>query len=328
MLPVALQERVDPDVKVEPADVEVFERWDIEVVFPIVEPQKEILGFLVLGRKESGELYTREDMEYLGLMSAQAALAMGRIALQEKLILQNAEKEKLEEVSELKSLFVASVSHELKTPLTSIKIMSELLQSGTGLSREKIHEYAHIIEGESDRLTRLINNVLDFSKIERGIKVYSFAEVDLNDIVKDSINVMKYQFELEGFTLRHTQSKVPLTINADKDAIRSALINVLSNAMKYSHNEKVIDVYTFKRERHVGVTIADRGIGIPNEERLRIFDQFYRGESKHTRNVGGLGLGLAIVKHVMDAHGGEINVFSEVGKESKFELLFPAFGDE
>ena len=321
--PVALDEKIEPSAAYESADPVVFGRWGMAIVFAMLSEHGEILGMLVLGQKRSGGRYSLEDVDLLNAIASQAGLAMQRISLQQKLLLEHEETQRLEELNRLKSYFVSSVSHDLKTPLTSIKVFAEMLQSGKRIPAKKAKEYLEIIEGETDRLTRLINNVLDFGTIERGTMEYHFSKVDLNDIVRNVVRTMKYQLSMEGFVLRTSLGKRDISIHADSDAVAEALINILSNAMKYSGRRKNIKLSTFRRNGFAGVRVEDEGIGIPPGDLDKIFQPFYRVREEKAQQAGGAGLGLALVKHTLDAHKGTIEVQSNPGKGSSFTLLFP-----
>ncbi len=322
-LPVALPGKVENGVQTEIADVKVFERWGIDLVMPIKSSEKVIHGFLVLGAKKSGSKFTIEDIDLLKAFVRHIAVSIDRIKLQEELILKRVEAEKLEELNKLKSYFVSSVSHDMKTPLTSIKMFAEILQSSKEINSEKSREYLQMIEGESNRLARLIDNVLDFSKIERGMKEYHLEFVSLNDIIKQTMDIMQYQFKLHKFTVKMNLAEEEKLIYADKDAVEEALINLLSNSIKYSIENKFIRVSTALENDYMNLIVEDQGIGISEDNIDKIFNPFFRVESKQMQNSGGAGLGLSIVKHIMDAHHGKIEVKSEVGKGSKFILLFP-----
>ncbi|MEE9288033.1 MAG: HAMP domain-containing sensor histidine kinase, partial [Bacteroidota bacterium] len=323
-LPVALDEKVEPGVPFEqPADAEVFRRWGVAVGFPMTTESSEILGFLILGEKKSGRKFTVEDIDLLNTVTTQAGLAFERIGLQMKLMLERAETQRLQELNRLKSFFVSSVSHDLKTPLTSIRMFAELLQLNKKTSQTKTREYLQIIEGESERLTRLINNVLDFAKVERGVKEYSFSEARLNEMVRVALRTLQYPLKMQKFAVSVRLSKKEHVIRADPDAVVDAVINVVSNAMKYSSERKHITVSTIIRDGFAAVRVEDRGIGISGEGLEHIFDPFYRAKDEKSRGVGGVGLGLSLVQHVMDAHGGKVEVDSKLGKGSTFTLSFP-----
>jgi len=322
-LPVAIERVVEPGVAIEVADEEVFHRWGMALVFSMQSDDGALLGFLVLGEKKSGLRFTAEDVDLLTLVSLQAGLAVDRIRLQEKLLLEHAESQRLEELNRIKSYFVSSVSHDLKTPLTSIKMFAEILRTKENLPRKEAREYLEIIEGESERLTRLINNVLDFAKVERGVKEYHRRRCELNTIVRQVLGMMAYQLKMERCTLETHLAPGELPLTADPDALVEAVLNLLSNALKYSDQERTIEVGTARRDRFAAVWVRDHGIGIAPEDQEHLFEAFFRAKEGKSRGTGGAGLGLAIVKHIVDAHGGEVHVESAPGKGSTFTLMFP-----
>ena len=224
-------------------------------------------------------------------------------------------------VAEMRSQFVSSVSHELKTPLTAIRMFAETLLLGR--SRPEIREeYLETIVNESERLTRLVNDVLDFSKIEQGKKTYRFEPLSLEPIVHDAIKAMQYPAGQQGFDLRVHIDDRP-SINADADGIRQAILNLLSNAMKYSGDSRVIELRLGRNDTSAVISVTDRGIGIPLHEQARIFERFYRVRDESTQRIPGAGLGLALVEHVACAHGGSVSVTSVSGKGSTFSMLIP-----
>jgi signal transduction histidine kinase len=323
-LPVALPDEIEPGIEYEPADHEVFKRWGMALVLPMLSPDRAILGFLVLGKKRSGKRFMMEDISLLRSVSAQVGLALERLNVQYALMLETAESERLAELSALKSYFVSSVSHDLKTPLTSIRLFAELMKDHDDLSRKKTIEYLSIIENESDRLARLITNVLDFAKIEKGTKEYSFKTSDLNEIAHDVIRSLHYQITSRGFSLHSAFSSGKLLIEADSDALFDAITNLLSNAMKYSQpDNKSITLHTALTDGFAMLEVQDEGYGIPPNEIEHIFESFYRIDDPKMKSAGGAGIGLSVVKHTMEAHRGKVKVTSEVGKGSIFALYFP-----
>lgn len=226
-------------------------------------------------------------------------------------------------LAQAKSSFVANVSHELKTPLSLIRLFAEILEMGRATSKEKEQEYYSIIHRESRRLTQLINNILDFSKIEARRKQYQFASCNVGSIVEDVLNAYEYQIASSGFELNtHIASSLPAT-RVDPDAIAQAVLNLLNNAIRYSRDTKRIEVRVEGRDGQIAIEVADRGIGIPRSEQERIFEKFYRVNNDLVHTVRGTGLGLALVKHIVDAHGGKIVVDSAPGKGSRFIILLP-----
>lgn len=322
-LPLAVDDKIEAGVLVESADIKMFKRWGIVLIFPIKSPSGEIHGALVLGVKKSGKRFYKEDVDLLNITSTTIALTIDRIKLQEELIYEQIEGERLEELNKMKSYFVSSVTHELKTPLTSIKIFSELLQNKKNISKEKSSEYLHIIEGESERLRRLIDNVLDFAKIEKGLKTYEFNSVSLNDLVERVIKSVEYQFKIAKVALKKEICKEKLIINADPDAVEEAVLNLLSNAIKYSSAKTKSTITTFIQNGYAVVDVKDEGAGIADKDVKNIFDSFFRTKNTKLVKAEGTGLGLAIVKHIMDSHHGRIEVESSLNKGSTFSLIFP-----
>jgi signal transduction histidine kinase len=323
-LPIALPNIVESGVKIELADVSVFRRWGMSVIFPIKSSSKKVYGFLVLGSKKSDALFSAEDIDLLNNAAANAASTIERIKLQEEVIRKHLETERLEELNKMKSYFVSSVSHDLKTPLTSIKVFTDLLKSGVKKEDEKSNEYLEIIDGESDRLTRLINNVLNYSKIEKGIKEYKFEKVELNEIINHVHNCMRYLLKMNGFETKVSLPEKPQYVYADRDSIIEAVINLISNSIKYSKNKKVIVITLKDCKNYKWIIVEDKGIGISNEMQTKIFEPFYQADNKEKNYADGAGLGLSIVNHIMNAHKGFIDVESELSKGSKFILKFPS----
>jgi len=320
--PIALANCVEPGISVQVSLSKSLIKRNIALIFPI-KISGELIGVLLLGKKKSGNRYYQEDFDLLNQLSNESALAIERILLQEKIIMDRLEKEKLEELNQLKSYFVSSVSHEFKTPLTSIKLFTELLENSNVNFESKYSNYLRIIRGESERLTRMIDNVLDLVKIERGIKKYQFAEADLNDLVEESLSIMEYQFQMQKFIISKKLVEQQLPIWADKDMIIECIVNILSNAMKYSRDEKEIIVVTSQSGVYQTLIVKDKGIGISTEDRQKIFEPYFRSGDKEAQRVAGTGLGLAIVKHAMDSHKGKIEIDSELNKGTSFKLFFP-----
>ncbi|HEY7409100.1 MAG TPA: HAMP domain-containing sensor histidine kinase [Vicinamibacteria bacterium] len=226
-------------------------------------------------------------------------------------------------LSRIKSDFVANVSHELKTPLALIRLFAETLEMGRVPSPEKAGEYHRIINKESQRLTQLINNILDFSRIEAGRKEYRFAPVDVAEVVREVLEAYRFQIEKQGFTL---EAKVPADlplVEADKEALEQALLNLVHNAVKYSPHEKYLGLEVRREGDHLLVAVADRGIGVAKGEQKKIFDKFYRSADSLVHDTKGSGLGLTLVRHIMEAHGGRVELESTPGKGSTFTLVLP-----
>ena len=229
-------------------------------------------------------------------------------------------------LAKLKSDFVSNVSHELRTPLALIRLYAETLELGRITTREKKHEYYKIIRKESERLTGLINNILDFSRIEAGHKEYEFRDTDIADLVRNTLDSYRYQIEQQGFTLKEEIDGSLPTVCVDREAIARALLNLMNNALKYSTNDKYLRVKLYRENGSVKLEVEDHGIGITSREQTKIFEKFYRTGDPLVHNTKGSGLGLSLVRHISDAHGGSIDVDSTPGKGSRFTLTLPLNG--
>lgn len=226
----------------------------------------------------------------------------------------------------LKSDFAANVSHELKTPLSLIRMFGDLLLADRVQSSDKRRQYLQIIVSESERLTALIENVLDFAKVERGKAAYEFAPGSAGEIVAHSVEVYRYRAEREGIEAALTiESNLP-PVMIDARAIELAILNLLDNASKYAKEGGRVEVAVTAAERAVCIRVTDRGPGIDPEEHGRIFERFVRGRRASEQRVRGSGIGLALVKHIAESHGGSIRVESPVtedGRGSSFVLTIP-----
>jgi signal transduction histidine kinase len=225
-------------------------------------------------------------------------------------------------LARLKSDFVSNVSHELRTPLSLIRLYAETLELGRLTSPEKHQEYYCIIRKESERLTALINNILDFSRIEAGRKEYDFRETDMRELVCNTLESYRYQIEQHGFTFEEKIGDVPL-LRVDREAMARSLVNLVNNALKYSQDRKYIGVNLYRENGSVKLEVIDHGIGIPPHEQHKIFEKFYRVGDPLVHNTKGSGLGLSLVQHIAKAHGGDIAVDSAPGAGSKFTITLP-----
>ena len=224
-------------------------------------------------------------------------------------------------VSVMKSDFVANVSHELKTPLALVRMFAEMLQSGRVASEEKRQQYLDIIMSESERLSALIENVLDFARVERGRQAYEFADGDVGEAVTKAVNVYRYRAEREGVELAiEVEPHLPVT-RIDERAIQLAVINLLDNALKYAAGSDKITVRAQRQGGSVVVRVVDHGPGVAVEDRERIFERFVRGASQAGKPIRGSGIGLALVKHIAESHGGrawvDTNPAAQVGGSSR-----------
>jgi two-component sensor histidine kinase len=226
-------------------------------------------------------------------------------------------------VAKLKSDFVSNVSHELRTPLALIRLYAETLELGRITTKEKKQQYYRIIRKESERLTALINNILDFSRIEAGRKEYEFRETDIANLVRNTIDSYRYQIEQQGFSLEEKIDDSVPPVKVDREAIARALVNLVNNALKYSQDEKYLGVKLYRENGAVKLEVADKGIGIARRDQGKIFEKFYRAGDPLVHNTKGSGLGLSLVRHITEAHGGDISVESAPGAGSKFTLSLP-----
>jgi len=225
-------------------------------------------------------------------------------------------------LARLKSDFVANVSHELRTPLALIRLYAETLELGRLTAKEKYQEYFRIIREESERLTALINNILDFSRIEAGRKEYEFKETDLAELVRSTLDSYRFQIEQNGFTFEENISVDIPPVTVDREAIARSLLNLVNNALKYSKDQKYIAVSLHRTNGQVNLEVRDHGIGIPPNEQEKIFEKFYRCGDPLVHNIKGSGLGLSLVRHIARAHGGDVLVES-TEKGSKFTIALP-----
>jgi len=228
-----------------------------------------------------------------------------------------------EEVIRAKSDFVSSVSHELKTPITSIKILMERLQQGKVKSLDKLQEYYSIISQDADKLSSLVRNVLDYSKVDAGRRQYFFQKTDLAQLVQEEIGSFKRDKIDAGIKIDTRIAQDIPCLDIDREACSLALNNLLENAAKFSPGQKAIFVDVRREAENARVDVRDKGMGIDPGEIDKIFDKFYQGKNAARQSLRGTGLGLTLVKHVMDAHGGKVLVRSEPGQGSTFSLLFP-----
>jgi len=233
------------------------------------------------------------------------------------LVLRDVAREK--QITQTKMDFISSVTHELKTPLTSIRLLAETIRLQRVKDKQSKNEYLSTIGHEAERLSRLINNVLDFSSIEKGSRHYTYQSVNLSQLVFSALATMEFTLKENEFTLTNNiESNVTATVDAD--AIEQALLNLLSNSIKYSQKTKEIAVTLWRDNEFAHLAIQDKGVGIPMSEHEKIFEKFYR--SKHNK-VSGAGLGLTVVRHIVDAHRGKIELESESNQGSKFTLIIP-----
>jgi len=316
---LARQEQLEDGIAYCPANDSRFERWQIALAVPIVS-ERAILGYILLGEKHSQLAFNAEEIRLLQSIASKTATILARLRLQRDLALKSEEAQRLRELSELKSYFVSSVSHDLRTPLTSIKLFAEMLSDKLDDATAK--KYLAMIQGESERLSKMVANILSFAKSEKGIETHHFETLNLSALAAEAVQALAYQIELGCFEVK-TNFEPTLLIEGDKPLLLQAIENLLSNAMKYSGNSKQIDVRTFRSERDAVLCVKDYGIGISEADQARLFEPFFRSPDERSKQIGGAGLGLALVKNTMNTHRGKVLVKSLVGEGSEFELHFP-----
>ena len=226
-------------------------------------------------------------------------------------------------IAEMRSHFAASVSHELKTPLTAIRMFAEALTMGVKKRPEEQKEYLQTIISESERLSRLLNNVLDFSKIEEGTRTYRFETTSLEDVIRAAEKAMAFPLNQKGFSLQVEVEKGIPPILADKDALEQAVLNLLHNAMKYSGESREILLRLRRNGNMACIDVIDHGIGISEENRGQIFGKFFRVSGIENQKIPGTGLGLTIVSHIAKSHRGQVEVISYSGEGSNFSIVLP-----
>ncbi len=230
-------------------------------------------------------------------------------------------------LAQQKTTFVANVSHELKTPLTSIRMFAEMLREGRQPDERKRMQYLDIMKAETERLTRLINNVLDFSRAGQGKKHYTMKPCNLVAVATSIVESQRASLENNDFTLTLIAQDEHVFINADEEAIKQAMVNLLSNAEKYSDAVKEIEVSVSRESTRAVISVSDRGIGIPPGEAEKIFSEFYRVDDALTSRVKGTGLGLTIARRIARDHKGEIVYSSRYGGGSTFKIVLPLIED-
>jgi signal transduction histidine kinase len=225
-----------------------------------------------------------------------------------------------------KTTFVANVSHELKTPLTSIRMFAEMLKERRQPDREKQEKYLDLMVSETDRLTRLINNVLDFTRMEQGEQKYDKKRLDIALLGESQVEGQRARLEHIGFSVTIQNDLGEAFIEGDEESLMQALLNLLSNAEKYAGESKQIDIDVTGTEESVLINVKDRGIGVPLREAKKIFKEFYRVDESLTSRVRGSGLGLPLALRIIHDHGGDIHYFPRDGGGSVFQIRLPFYG--
>ena len=231
-------------------------------------------------------------------------------------------------LNKLKSEFISNVSHELKSPLTSIRQMTEMLDQERVTSEFRKKEYYTVMLEQSEHLSHLIDNILDFSRIEDGRKKYRFEICDLNALMSKFVETARERFSESGMEIRYSRPEVVPPVNLDKDAILQVAYNLVDNAVKYSGDSRLVEVSLLNGTEEVMIVVKDFGIGIPQGEQDRIFDRFYRCEQAQTLGIKGSGIGLTIVRPIVEAHNGRLTLESSPGKGTVFTVHLPIYETE
>ncbi|HXF09230.1 MAG TPA: HAMP domain-containing sensor histidine kinase, partial [Desulfuromonadaceae bacterium] len=228
-----------------------------------------------------------------------------------------------EQLNELKSNFVSSVSHELRTPIASVRLMAENLERGAIPEAKKQTDYFHFIVQECRRLSGLIENILDFSRIEQGRKQYDFEPTDITALTRQTVRLMETTASDRQVRLDTTLPAETVAADIDGKAIQQALVNLIDNAIKHSPKDATVRIGLEFATESFRLWVEDNGDGIAPEEHEKIFERFYRCGSELRRETEGVGIGLSIVKHIVDAHRGRITVRSTPGAGSRFTIELP-----
>ncbi len=230
-------------------------------------------------------------------------------------------------ITRLKNDLIATVSHELKTPLSSVRMLVDTLLEGQYKNEKITREYLELIAAENSRLSRLIDNFLAFSRLERNKKSFQMQPVFPSTLIEQSIGAVKDKYQESGFRLDMEITTGLKRVKADPDALTTVLINLLDNAWKYSDNDKRVKIRAYGRDNMICFEVEDHGVGIPRRDVRKIFNRYYRMKRDREKNMPGCGLGLSIVKFIMEAHKGSITVKSRPGEGSTFTASLPAIDE-
>ncbi len=312
------------------SDNSCLEFLDIELIVPIFV-QKKLKAFLLLGRKRAGTRFTYQDLELIVPMAEEGILTMDRLNIQATMLLERSAKKKLAELNRLKSEFVSHVSHELKNPLTSINFsVNNLLKGIPEKPKPGVENYLKMIQECGNHLERMITNLLDITKIEADKIDIHLVKIQLSDHIK---SIKKFMLPLAQEKNIHFQTKISkkIWVFADQVWLRTIFINLIDNAIKYTHEKDTIVIKTEfsppdgkdDAPKSVGISIIDHGMGIPASKHKIIFKQFERVKNKSQQPIHGLGLGLYIIKKLISLHGGDIKVKSKAGEGTTFTFSLP-----
>ncbi len=302
---------------------DLLEAHNLDLVIPFVFTSRHLSGFLALGKRKSRERYGSDDLALLSTLAQEFSINLERIRLQEEVVFERAEKEKLDELNRLKTEFISGVSHELRTPMSTLHSLADILQEGKIKDRAQRGKLLKLMADECTRLSHFLQNILDAGRIERDSRHYTMEKADLSALILDVAKLFEHRLAKDGFILYKEVPAHPVRLNLDSDAVKQALTNLLDNAIKYSADQKEIRLRLVEKQERVELSVEDKGIGIAPRELKHIFDGFFRGAKARLQNPSGVGIGLKLVKHIMLAHGGTVELTSRTGQGSVFCLVFP-----
>lgn len=289
----------------------IFEKLGVEVDF-----DKLLAG----EHYESADEYVIIDDKYLKMQFDEYLNAKGEA---DGLVVVIQDMTKQQKLDQMRKEFVANVSHELRTPLTTVKIYTETLMDGAIEDKENAMHFLSVMEKEADRMTALVQDLLELSRIDNKQIQLKFVLIELKDIIQEVIEAQQVHIANKGHTLKvDIDESTSYFINGDVFRIRQILHNILSNAIKYTVEQGTITISMRKANSKIQIAVSDTGMGIPEEDINRIFERFYRVDKARSRKLGGTGLGLSIAKELMSLHNGDISIQSKVGEGTTVTLTF------
>jgi signal transduction histidine kinase len=306
---------------------QIFKKFEIRLSFPLTE-KEELLGLLLIGEKKSETKYSAEDVELVFLMVQEGAQAFQNIKMRERIIEEQLEKEKLEELNKLKTKFISNVSHDLRTPLTAIRFsVDNMLQGVCGEVSGESRKYLLMIQENTLLVSRMIENLLTLSMSESGKMILNKEKLPLSELVDQALSIVTVLAEKKGISL--VKGKLQdVSVYGDKHCLLQILLNLLDNAIKYTDSGGEISVLakSIKEKKKVELSVVDNGVGIPLKNLDKIFERFHKVAPGGTVGERGLGIGLDIVRNLVHLHQGEIKVESPAsgpGKGTKFSFTLP-----
>jgi signal transduction histidine kinase len=277
-----------------------------------LKTNNKVIGVLMLRNPSRSSHFTETDLKFLTTIGDQVSIAIEHARLYAE----------VRKATEMKSQFVSMVTHDLKTPITSIQGFVEIILTRNP-PLEKIHGYLQIVREETERLVRIINNLLDLAKLEAGEFKLNRVPVNLVQLIHEALPILSKKSQIHKIHFQPPES-IP-DVWADQDLIIQVIYNLLSNAIKYSPEGGKIEIRISTMGDFVEIDIEDEGIGIPPGKLAKLFEKFYRVNSELTQGIEGTGIGLANVKYIIEAHGGSIKVKSQEGRGSLFAFFLPVF---